>query len=243
VSKPVLVKPVDLSAANPELVEWVEKQLAIGGFLASDQANQTASTNTFKALAEFKKAVHLEYPSLIGETTIDALAELEPPHKVTEQRYSPQSLKSDPEAGKETGGTIVLPNLGTVKLNQFIVDGCKLTFREFTHGGTRLPDTVERVLNMVAIATVFGEIRNKFDAPIGVTSAYRPPEYNRRIGGAVNGFHPRAGALDIYPLNGEFTKLLQVIKASSAGGIGLGYPTPGKFFYHIDIGSRRYWKY
>jgi len=41
------------------------------------------------------------------------------------------------------------------------------------------------------------EVRAHFGAPILITSGYRSPDYNRRVGGARNSYHMRGMAADI----------------------------------------------
>lgn len=234
---PVLQSAIDVRQAPPDLLRWVENQLAIGGYLAPDQSNGLIGHSTLEALAEFKADAHLEFPFGLGASTIDALARLEAPHPISEQ-HSQIYLKPDPNAGTKTGRPITLPIVGTKFLDEWILPNSFLSFAEFTHRGTRLPVTEAQVRNMLQIAEYFGWIRRRFGSAIGVTSAFRPAAVNRSIGGAPNSWHIRAGALDIYPINGNMAALTEVIKASEAGGIGIA-----THFRHIDLGNRRFWRY
>jgi hypothetical protein len=163
--------------------------LSIGGYLALDQVNGVAGDSALKALATFKEAVYLEHPTKLGAQTIEMLATLDRPQPVTEQKFNPD-LKPMPQAGSKTGETIRLPKLGEKHLNEWILPNSYLTFAEFTHGGTRIPETEQQIENMLKIAKIFGEIRQEFGSALAVTSAFRPPALNRKIGGRPNSFSP-----------------------------------------------------
>ncbi|NEO87062.1 MAG: hypothetical protein F6J87_22800 [Spirulina sp. SIO3F2] len=117
-----------------------------------------------------------------------------------------------------------------------------------TKGLTRLPMSTsdfgsdeQVVKNMIAMAKVFSKVRSKFDSPIGINSAYRPP--NLKIGSSRSQ-HKYARALDVRPLNGDYSKLLDVIKSvPEIKGIGLAGASKG--FWHMDIrpGSRISFRY
>lgn len=78
------------------------------------------------------------------------------------------------------------------------------------------------------------EIRERAGRPVTVTSGYRPPAYNREIGGVSNSTHIDGLAADIY-CDGLTTEQLhdiceQVI--GPRGGVGY-YPKSG--FIHVDL--------
>jgi hypothetical protein len=81
-------------------------------------------------------------------------------------------------------------------------------------------------------------LRKKLGAPMLVTSAYRDPDHNRRVGGAKGSYHLRGQAFDIRMDNhdpAEFEKA-----ARDVGFTGFGfYPHLG--FMHIDTGPVREW--
>ena len=91
------------------------------------------------------------------------------------------------------------------------------------------------------LISVLEEIRTRTGRPLSVTSGYRPPEYNREVGGVSNSTHIDGLAADIY-CDGLTTDQLydicdQVI--GHRGGVGY-YPTQG--FIHVDIrGYRARW--
>lgn len=191
---------------------------------------------TREALAEFKEDRYLAYPLGLGASTAKSL--LEGKHKVSEQIPSTSVRLLDSEVlGSQTGRSMSLPDGKVVWANQLIIPGIPLTFGEMTKSCTRVPENMKVVENLEKIAKVFGEIRDKFEKPIGVTSGYRPPAVNVAIGGAQFSQHVNGLALDMYPLRGNMSALLEVVKASSASAIGLGMH---RGFIHVDArgGSR-----
>ena len=74
---------------------------------------------------------------------------------------------------------------------------------------------------------------------LDITSAYRSPEYNAKVGGARNSMHVQGLALDIVQTgwtNAQRQNFIQ--QAYNAGFRGFGiYNT----FTHIDIGATRAW--
>jgi hypothetical protein len=85
-----------------------------------------------------------------------------------------------------------------------------------------------------ALVQALEEIRTRTGRPVTVTSGYRPPDYNREIGGVSNSCHIDGLAADIY-CDGLTTAQLhdiceQVI--GYRGGVGY-YPKSG--FIHVDL--------
>lgn len=81
-------------------------------------------------------------------------------------------------------------------------------------------------------------LRNALAAPIILTSAYRSPEHNRRVGGAKNSYHMRGQAFDVRMENHDPEKFVVLARAAGFRGIGY-YPRSG--FIHIDTGPERTW--
>ena len=81
-------------------------------------------------------------------------------------------------------------------------------------------------------------LRNALGRPMIINSAYRPPEYNRLIGGAKNSYHMRAVAFDVSMANQEPGRFETVARRNGFTGFGF-YRRNG--FIHIDTGPKREW--
>lgn len=72
-----------------------------------------------------------------------------------------------------------------------------------------------------------------------VTSGYRSPEHNAKVGGAKNSAHMRGNAVDV-KFGGGIPATLKFIEMASKAGIGgIGVYRPGSV--HIDTESKRAW--
>jgi len=100
----------------------------------------------------------------------------------------------------------------------------------------RMLDTIEMTIKTA------DEIRDKWGAPIRVNSGYRPPLYNKLIGGSDNSAHMYFFALDLYPINGQVEKFHDLVVPYFNGEFegdtvipsGLGLYDWG---VHIDVGK------
>lgn len=109
------------------------------------------------------------------------------------------------------------------------------------HDGTPVP--AELMKNVQLLADNLQVLRDDIGEPIRINSAYRHPEYNKRIGGARNSQHIQAKAADITAKSYSPKKLAARIERLIAagkmkqGGIGI-YPG----FVHYDVrGTRARW--
>lgn len=73
--------------------------------------------------------------------------------------------------------------------------------------------------------------------PITVSSTYRSPAKNRKIGGKSKSWHLKCGAVD-FRVHGKTRGLLSYLKANKNVG---GYKRYKSGFYHIDVGPKRTW--
>jgi len=81
-------------------------------------------------------------------------------------------------------------------------------------------------------------LRVKLGKPMLVTSAYRDPEHNRRVGGAKGSYHLRGQAFDIRMDNHDPAEFEAAARHAGFTGFGF-YPHLG--FMHIDTGPVREW--
>ena len=75
-------------------------------------------------------------------------------------------------------------------------------------------------------------LKRKFGKPLTITSGYRSPAYNKKVGGATNSLHKRGRAVDIVTAGmsgNEKAKLLST-------GLDVGFTSPGFYssFLHLD---------
>lgn len=82
------------------------------------------------------------------------------------------------------------------------------------------------------------QLRDALGKPLLITSAYRSPEHNRKVGGAKNSYHMQGVAFDVRMDNQD--PLEFEIAAREVGFRGIGY-YPKQGFMHIDLGPERTW--
>ena len=81
-------------------------------------------------------------------------------------------------------------------------------------------------------------LREKLGVPLIVHSAYRSPNYNRKVGGAEHSMHLQGAAFDISMTNHDPDAFEAAARAVGFTGFGF-YPRQN--FMHIDIGRARQW--
>jgi zinc D-Ala-D-Ala carboxypeptidase len=81
-------------------------------------------------------------------------------------------------------------------------------------------------------------LRDRLSKPLILTSAYRSPEHNRRVGGAKNSRHMQGDAFDVRMDNHDPFEFEAAARAVGFTGFGF-YPKSG--FMHIDTGPAREW--
>lgn len=101
--------------------------------------------------------------------------------------------------------------------------------------------TAEVKANICKLAARMDDLRDRF-GPMGVTSWFRDPETNRRVGGVSNSQHLLGHAADIYPLRYDGREFEKWCEANWPGGVGRGQNS-GRGFTHLDLGPLRVWDY
>lgn len=93
-----------------------------------------------------------------------------------------------------------------------------------------------------ALVTILQKIRDHFGKPVHISSAYRCPTWNKKVGGVSGSYHLRGQAADIKV---EDTAPAEVAKyAESIGVLGIGlYETNADgHFVHVDTRTKKsYW--
>ena len=83
------------------------------------------------------------------------------------------------------------------------------------------------------------KIRNHFNAPITITSPYRCPTHNARIGGAVGSRHSKGDAADIVVKGVAPRDVAKYAESIGIMGIGLYETSSDGHFVHIDTRDKK----
>lgn len=83
------------------------------------------------------------------------------------------------------------------------------------------------------------QIRNHFNAPVTITSAYRCPTHNARIGGAVGSRHSKGDAADIQVKGVAPRDVAKYAESIGIKGIGLYETSSDGYFVHIDTREKK----
>lgn len=78
-------------------------------------------------------------------------------------------------------------------------------------------------------------LRDKLGSPINITSAYRTPECNKRVGGSSNSYHMKGLAADIHSPGHTPTEIAKA--ADEVGFTGIGIYSS---FVHLDVRPNKY---
>lgn len=113
------------------------------------------------------------------------------------------------------------------------------------HQTERIVTNKQHQSNAIRLALELDKVREWWGSPLIVTSWYRPPSVERRIGGSGYS-HPFGLAVDFKPANGSVWDLQAKFQkewyntGKWKGGFGLGAK---RGFQHLDLKERRCWDY
>lgn len=142
-------------------------------------------------------------------------------------------LKSD-----ETGGQIspTEAHSGIVEYS-LLKDGNVQLSKNFTVREFRCKDGTDKILiDVDFVKDKLQAIREHFQAPVTINSAYRNAIYNKKVGGTSNSYHIKGQAFDIV-VKGYTTNEV----AKYAQTIGINGIIQYNRFVHVDSREDRYW--
>ena len=119
-----------------------------------------------------------------------------------------------------------------IQLAAAIIPNGNFTWAEATRGGTRMPPNQATVNAIVRIATLAQQARDRIGRPFLVTSWYRPPEINRRVGGASESRHIIGDAIDFYCDGLTGNQIYWALDPWWPGGLGRYNQFP--YLCHLD---------
>jgi len=224
---------INIRELDLQTTKELQRRLAILGYY-DGSVDGVVGPKTLTGFRKFKADRYLGEPEMLGSSSATSLfAEADP---VSEQ---PAGLNKKPiDAGKlgsATGPSARIPGKSQLVYANQLIDGSRyFTWGEMTHGMTRIPENSTITANIIRVARTLDWIRDKWGQPIAITSGYRPPAVNSRVGGARFSSHLQGLAADIYPIGGDIYKLLDVVRASEVTGLGLGMK---RGFIHCDLRS------
>ncbi|MEO0756350.1 MAG: D-Ala-D-Ala carboxypeptidase family metallohydrolase [Cyanobacteria bacterium J06648_16] len=129
-----------------------------------------------------------------------------------------------------------------LQLDAAIIPNGNFTWAEATRGGARMPANQATVDGMIRIAKLAQQARDRIGRPFIITSWYRPPAVNRRVGGASNSRHIVGDAIDFYVPGLTGNQIYWALDPWWPGGLGryTRYPS----LSHIDArGYRARWRH
>jgi len=90
----------------------------------------------------------------------------------------------------------------------------------------------QKVMLHPRLLAKLAELRKRLERPVYITSGYRCPGYNRKVGGVVNSYHLIGLAADIKVKDINLMELLEIGENIDFNGIGF---YEKKNFLHLDV--------
>lgn len=92
--------------------------------------------------------------------------------------------------------------------------------------------------NIIRPIQIVDMLRDSLGVPITITSSYRSPSYNRKVGGARSSYHMQFMALDIQSSKASPTRIYNKLKSWRDVGLFKGGLKKYSSFVHIDTRGR-----
>ena len=158
----------------------------------------------------------------------------------------PAPVQPAQKAAKDFGPQISIPGIsrpvGIYEPVYFSPSVCHFSWAEMTKGGTRIPVNATVTQRIVKLCKYMDEVRTFLGSkPMRVTSGYRDPVSNRRVGGARDSRHMYGDAVDFWVEGIEVVDVFYKLKGyHPKGGLAVG-----SGFVHLDLrpGSPARWTY
>ena len=129
-----------------------------------------------------------------------------------------------------------------LQIHATIIPNGNFTWAEATRGGTRMPPDQATVNAIIRIADLAQQARDRIGRPFQITSWYRPPEINRRVGGASQSRHIVGDAIDFYVDGLTGDQIYWALDPWWPGGLGRYTSFPS--LSHLDArGYRARWRH
>jgi hypothetical protein len=155
----------------------------------------------------------------------------------------PQNTPPEPPQ-QRTINTYRIPGItAPVSDKQPVYEGSNFTWGEATMYGDRIPVHPGITGNIIRLAKYMDLVRRDLGGnPIKVTSWYRDPVTNDRVGGAISSQHLHGLAVDFYLPSMDLRETFRRLKRFRGGTLSLAI---GNGFVHLDLrpGAPARWRY
>jgi hypothetical protein len=158
----------------------------------------------------------------------------------------PPAPAPSPGKPKDYGPKISIPGInrpvGIYEPVYFEPKPSNFTWAEMTKGGARIPVNATITLRIVKLCKYMDEVRSFLgNRSISITSGYRDPASNRRVGGARDSRHMYGDAVDFWVEGISVVDVFNKLKSyHKKGGLAVG-----NGFVHVDLrpGAAARWAY
>jgi len=209
-----------IDVVNTNVVKEIQQILKENGYY--NGLIDGKNTSIRKSFIKWKTSNNIGLPEYVGPQTIQILLDLA-------QLKHPTPVDDAKDVYK-LGEKLILPDR-VVYLQSSINFNGNFTWSEFTKFGTRVPKTQEVVNNIIELATRMEDVRQWLgNRPLQFTSAYRPADVNRAVGGVIDSQHVHGKAVD-FTYEGDLNKAYEIINKKWFGGVGDGR---ARGFIHLD---------
>lgn len=123
-----------------------------------------------------------------------------------------------------------------VKVYSRARDGEKMLSANFRVREFACKDGTDRILISDALVELLQAIRDRFGAPVIISSGYRTSAHDKRVGGSGSGYHTKGMAADIYISQIPPVKIAAFAQSQlgKMGGVECGAYSSGGYV-HVDV--------